>query len=287
MKCDTPFYVLPKAGIEKVPVPCGKCPNCKLNRVNGWVFRMLQEELRSETSHFVTLTYDTRFVPITENGFMTLRKRDFQLFMKRLRKAISIDYPNVRLKYYAVGEYGTKYKRPHYHAILFNVPDTRYIVEAWSIGSDPIGGVNIGSVSGDSIAYTMKYIDKSSWKRSHARDDREKEFPLMSKRIGANYLTDQTVAYHKADLTRCYILRPGGHRIAMPRYYKDKIYTERERRYQVTVVQEASEKEYSRLQRQFAMLYPSGAPITFEDWLESTKYQRYRSFYHNQKDRDL
>jgi len=107
--CDSPFFVLPKAAVEKVPVPCGRCPPCKLRRVNGWVFRMLEEEKVSSSSHFVTLTYDTSTVPISDNGFMTLRKRDFQLFMKRLRK-LCLD---AKLKDYAVGEYGTNYKRPH------------------------------------------------------------------------------------------------------------------------------------------------------------------------------
>ena len=47
----------------------------------------------------------------------TLRKRDYQLFMKRLRKA----FPNDKIRFYAAGEYGPKTLRPHYHAILFGL----------------------------------------------------------------------------------------------------------------------------------------------------------------------
>ena len=48
---------------------------------------------------------------------MSLRKRDFQLFMKRLRKKYSDD----RIRFYACGEYGSETFRPHYHAILFGL----------------------------------------------------------------------------------------------------------------------------------------------------------------------
>jgi len=176
MKCDSPFYVLPKAALEKVPVPCGRCPPCKRRRVDSWVFRLLQEELTHETAHFVTLTYDTRSVPISPNGFMTLDRGEFPRFMKRLRKLTTN-----KLKYYMCGEYGTQRSRPHYHAIIFGVPKDSLYFDAWSLGGNSLGNVVVGTVTGDSIAYTMKYIDKSTWKQKHGRDDRVPEFSLMSK----------------------------------------------------------------------------------------------------------
>lgn len=279
MACDTPFYVLPKAALEKVPVPCGKCPSCKRRRVNAWVFRLLQESRVSTAAHFVTLTYDTRYVPITKNGFMTLRKADFQKFMKRLRKLC----PD-KIKYYAVGEYGTQNKRPHYHAIIFNVSDERLYAQAWSLG-DQLGGVFIGKVSGDSIAYTMKYIDKPPSEKMHGRDDREREFPLMSKGLGSNYLTDEIKQYHLADISRMYVTKDGGHKIAMPRYYRNKIYSERQQKDQSVIAQAVADQEQIRLRREFETLgYPSD--FTFEAWLDSRRMGRYARFYSNQKKRD-
>lgn len=286
MQCDSPFYVLPKKwASEKVPVPCGKCPPCKLRRVNSWVFRLLQEEKVSTAAHFVTLTYDIRCVPISENGFMTLSKRDFQLFMKRLRKLATPTLstnPLVRpIKYYAVGEYGTQNNRPHYHAIIFNVSDEELYNMAWGLGQ-----IHIGKVSGDSIAYTMKYIDKQRGKRLHVRDDRQPEFPLMSKCLGANYLTAEMIAYHKADLSRLYVTKEGGHKIALPRYYRQKIYTDADLKLQVELIQaKAAERELLD-RREFDLLgYPSG--FTFEQWKESGKYGRYQAFYKNQKSRNI
>lgn len=52
----------------------------------------------------------------------------------------------------------------------------------------------------------------------------------MSKGIGASYLSDNIRAWHLADLeNRMYCPIEDGKKIAMPRYYKNKIYTEQQR----------------------------------------------------------
>lgn len=282
MKCDSPFWTNNVRG-ERVPVPCGRCPPCKLRRVNGWVFRMLEELKVSSSSAFVTLTYDTRTVPISDNGFMTLRKRDLQLYFKRLRKLC----PDVRLRYYAVGEYGTKNNRPHYHLICFNCPDQAYFFDAWSLFGTDFGAVHVGKVTSDSIAYCMKYIDKPHFEKRHARDDREKEFPLMSKGLGASYLSPDVVNYHKADISRLYATKEGGHRIALPRYYRDKIYSASEREAQKNLIQVEVEKDEIRQRLHFRSIYGEKPPISYEQWLENKRLGRYHSFYRNQKNRDL
>lgn len=44
-------------------------------------------------------------------------------------------------------------------------------------------------------------------------------------------MTDAAVKWHKSDLeNRMYLVLEGGKKIAMPRYFKDKIYTEEERK---------------------------------------------------------
>lgn len=61
-------------------------------------------------SYFITLTYSEKNIP--EN--MSLEKSHLQKFFKRLRKQLTS-----KVRYFAVGEYGTKKGRPHYHVILF------------------------------------------------------------------------------------------------------------------------------------------------------------------------
>jgi hypothetical protein len=275
MPCDSPIYVMPKAGTEKLPVPCGRCPPCKQRRVNSWVFRMMQEQKQSLHSHFVTLTYDTRFVPISTNGFMTLKKADFQNFMKALRRRC----PDATLKYYAVGEYGTHNKRPHYHAIIYNCPDKSAYLDAWDKGT-----VHVGDVTNDSAAYCMKYMDKPGSDRKFARDDRELEFPLMSKGIGKNYLTPEIIAYHQADVSRMYITKPGGHKIALPRYYREQIYDKQQKKQQRKLIELDAVKREAVDKQEHSITAPN---MTYDDWQASKKYARHHNFYNRLKSRNV
>lgn len=246
-QCISPFYKK-DTGLS---FPCGKCYPCKARRVSGWSFRLMQEAKRSESALFITLTYNNDTVPITGKGYMTLNKRDVQLFLKRLRiysvrskkyrglaasckprhnkQNTSTNPPKQKqklklkskIKYYLAGEYGGKTDRPHYHLIIFN--STFEDIEAtWLKGS-----VWYGELSEASAAYTLKYISKDTRIPMHKNDDRTPEFSLMSKRLGDNYLTPQIIRYHKkALIERFYLTVPGGNKIAIPRYYKKKIYTD-------------------------------------------------------------
>lgn len=201
-------------------VPCSRCPKCIARRVSAWSFRLLQQLNVSESAHFLTLTYDTKYVPINHSGQLCLQKRDLQLFFKRLRKAsISNVLP---IKYYAVGEYGCISKRPHYHCILFNAK-LELIQPAWSLGH-----IYYGSVNGGSIGYCLKYMQKQ--KRLRNPNGIQKEFSLMSKGLGISYLSQPIANWHVADLVnRMYCNLLDGKKIAMPRYYKDKLYYDNER----------------------------------------------------------
>lgn len=178
--------------------PCGKCPNCSARRVSGWSFRLMQQNKIAETAVFLTLTYDTTKVPLTPKGYMTLDKTTYkyviakkgkrkgqlkkcqvsshlQSFFKDLRKA---QFGNAKgnIKYYACGEYGSKYNRPHYHVILFNAR-LELIQDAW-----PHGSIHYGmDVNEASVGYTLKYMSKPSRIPMHANDDRVPEYALMSK----------------------------------------------------------------------------------------------------------
>jgi hypothetical protein len=223
-RCITPFYKKEQIKGEHIPFPCGKCPPCRKRRTSGWSFRLVKEGERSISALFVTLTYDTEYVPITNNGYMTLELKDLQKFFKRLRKLT-----NEKLKYYAVGEYGSTKKRPHYHIILFNA-NPEHIQRAWALNNKHIGTYHIGNVSAASIGYTLKYMSKKSVIPIHQNDDRKKEFSVMSKGLGSNYITENMIKWHKNVLEeRMYVPIENGKKIAMPRYYKDKMYNEEEK----------------------------------------------------------
>lgn len=219
-ECLTPYYV--KANTkhpESMSVPCGNCPACYSRRISGWSFRLMQEDKYSSSAWFITLTYAPHSVPYSKHGFKTLVKSDVQKFLKRLRKL-----NENTIKYYAVGEYGSETRRPHYHLIIFNA-DFKTFQKAWSLDNRDLGQIYYGGVSEASVGYTLKYMCKPKSKKKFARDDRQLEFALMSKGLGKSYLTPAMIHWHHNDvLNRMYINIGDGKRAAMPRYYKNKIY---------------------------------------------------------------
>lgn len=221
MNCVSPRWIDHDG--ELLVVPCGKCLPCLVNKRNDWSFRLMQEYKGSRSAAFITLTYSAKYVP--DNG---LSKRHVQLFMKRLRKSYG-----KKLRYYLVGEYGTKTQRPHYHLLLFNfdVEHESFIRSAWSARSgEPFGLVHIGEVTEASIRYCTKYVIQ----RGGAFLGTSKSpFALMSRAygLGANYLTDQMISWHRGGSIR--EMTAGSAKVftmqfgvkgRLPRYYKDKIW---------------------------------------------------------------
>jgi len=230
--CMNPFTLSEDNGGHQVP--CGKCYNCKRRRASSWSVRLMKEYERSESGYFITLTYNTDYVPITEKGFMNLEKKHLQTFFKRLRQWHGKNHTSI--KYYAVGEYGGKTFRPHYHIIIFNA-NIEFIERSWSECVNkklalhrPLGQIHYGSLTEASVGYTLKYISKAKRIPLHANDDRLPEFSLMSKGLGSNYLTEKTVVWHKnKPEERIYIPLKDGKKAPMPRYFKQKIYDESEK----------------------------------------------------------
>lgn len=200
-------------------LPCGKCLACKNRRAKSWVIRLQEESKIHEKAIFLTLTYDDAHLKYSFNGYPTLHKEHFQLFMKKLRKTSS-----KKLRYYACGEYGSSTLRPHYHAIIFGTSGD-LISQIWQHGHD-----YIGNVSDRSIAYVAGYMCKIHTVPLTDYDDREKEFSLMSKGIGKNYLTPEMIKWHREN-DASYYLDYNGKTKLLPRYYRDRIFETTQRLY--------------------------------------------------------
>lgn len=245
--CVTPYNVKNphyRGGSDQlyIPVPCGKCPACLARRTSAWSFRLLQEDKVASCALFITLTYDNDHVNISPNGFMTLVKKDWQDFMKRVRFA-SPTLP--KIKYYCAGEYGSQTMRPHFHAIIFGA-DREIIERCWTKGS-----VWFGDVSGASVAYTAKYINKGKVIPVHANDDRVPECSMMSKGLGISYLSDAVVKYHQEDLSRNYVVLDGGVKVSLPRYFREKIYSEQDRAVQAKMISQRQVEMENERQRKY------------------------------------
>lgn len=237
MNCENPRFVWPDGKI--ISVGCGKCIACLSNKRSDWAFRIDQEYKRSKSSHFITLTYHPRFYP--DNG---VSKRHLQLFLKRLRK----QNPHDKIRYYAVSEYGAKFGRAHYHILMFNFSGSqREIEKAWSLKGVSLGIVDVRPVNIQNIKYTLKYLVQRG---SHEDKKLNKPFALMSRAYGLGlwYLTDEMVAWHRADGGRNFTLL-NGVKGRLPRYYKNFIWPHKEAR------KEVMEKSFKDQQKQMQKFY--------------------------------
>ena len=172
---------------QHLKVPCGACLECRQEKSRQWAMRCEHEARMHDDNCFITLTYDDKFLP--EGG--TLDKRDFQLFMKRLRAK----YDGKRFKFFASGEYGGDLGRPHYHALLFgfDFPDKQKWVmrDSYQVyRSESLeriwgkGNTEVGSVNFESARYVAKYLHKKFRTEEEALayyGNREPEFGLQSR----------------------------------------------------------------------------------------------------------
>lgn len=218
--CLSPVGFLHSRSVVRdyIEIPCGKCLECRLNYSKQWANRCLCESLQHDNNCFITLTYDDDNVPVIDSvdyrsgeivKYKTLVKKDFQDFMKRLRK--EIPYP---IRYFACGEYGSNTKRPHYHAIIFGwYPDDDDIVP---VGKNELGQViytsgllskvwkkgfnTVGDCTVESCSYVARYVTK----KANVINDYilkqmlvEPEFIVMSRKpgIGLNWFDSNHVCY--------------------------------------------------------------------------------------------
>lgn len=244
-----------------VQIPCGKCVGCRLEYSRQWANRCLLELEYHDSAYFVTLTYNDDAVPRSlytdpDTGEVheskTLRKRDFQLFMKRLRRA----FPNDKIRFLASGEYGGKTLRPHYHAILFglhlddlklykssrdgfNYYTSENLQKVWDAScfsgricyndseesKTPLptrGLVVIANVCWNTCAYVARYTMKKLIgfdAEFYEKHNLEKPFSLMSRKpgIGRQYYDDHPSLY---DFTYINVAtEDGGKKFRPPKYF--------------------------------------------------------------------
>lgn len=173
MICSNPY----KQGVAEYG--CGQCMPCRLNRRRIWTGRLLLEATQHLHKTWCTLTYNDENLP--KNG--SLEPKDYQLFLKRLRKALS---PK-KIRYYIVGEYGDQTERPHYHAAIFGTDNYDVIRESWKMGN-----VHFGEINPMTMSYNASHITKGLHNPKNPvvaakLNGRYPEFQRMSLRPGIGY----------------------------------------------------------------------------------------------------
>lgn len=211
-------------------VPCGKCAFCLTNKRSQWMFRIYHEMRKQEVpGYFLTFTYDEKHVKRVDNGRLSLRFYDIQLYIKRLRKAKKY------VKYICVGEYGASTQRPHYHMLLWSNATSSLLEQNWKSSKDGslLGAVHFGSLTMQSAMYTLKYIIQPKQRDIEGVERTRSQF---SKGIGLGYLTESVYNYHTMDYDSPVLFSMvDGRKVALPRYYKNKIFTKYQMRKQQSI----------------------------------------------------
>jgi len=213
-------------------LPCGQCVGCRLERSRQWAMRCLHEAKLHENNCFITLTYNDDHLP----NDRSLHYRDFQLFMKKLRKKFGS-----KIRFYMCGEYGEKFDRPHFHACIFgfDFSDRKYwkqtgsgsklyrseeLEKLWKYGFSSIGDVNF-----ESAAYVARYIMKKvTGQGKHDQHykftdletgevlEKSPEFNKMSLKPGIGY---EWFKKYKSDVYPHDYVIINGRKVRPPKYY--------------------------------------------------------------------
>lgn len=214
--CFNPFYVYnPDTGTH-FPSRCGRCYACMDYNRRQWKLRLQMEAKFADYSPlFITLTYDDDNLIKAQHDF---GKRDFQNFMKRLRKMVG-DY---KIRYFAVNELGGCFGRLHWHLILFGFP-LKYknyfkrndaFASIWKHGH-----VKVEDLIPQHIGYVCNYMYQE-------RPKHDRKLCILSSRkpgIGCRYLTDDMINYlvEREDGMTLF----NGTLTPLPRYLRKKVFT--------------------------------------------------------------
>lgn len=230
--CNNPMYFDriydPYTG-KKYPIPCHHCEGCRIDRRTMWERRITSEYVKYRCA-FVTLTYNDYFLPYNEGStFPTLKFKDLQRYLDNLRHTIKKlpeemfqnGLSTKKYKTVAVGEYGEKGNRPHWHILFLGLDWKQFkkqIVEAWR----EQGIVDVGPIRAGGIRYVLKYMDKQQFGNyRHAQyTDWGREIPKMSfsKGIGKDFFISQIDNINKYGMAKV-----GNRLIPIPSYWKNRL----------------------------------------------------------------
>lgn len=229
---------------------------------------MLEAGLHSDNA-FVTLSYDEENVPWSEKSVMTLQLRDYQLWMKKLRRRVAREWHGRKIRFYIAGEYGDEGQRPHYHVALFNFPacrrgntlrvpgtnrpDWKRCCVACSMAGETWGkgDVVVGNLEMHSAQYICGYVIKKLTGEQAKEAGRVQEFCRMSNRpgIGADAMWEIASELLRYDLMEGRVdvptqLQHGKKKYPLGRYLTQKLreYVGREKETPEEVLQELASK---------------------------------------------
>lgn len=224
-------YPIYDTRVKYIYVPCGECMECRKQKANEWRVRILEEIKEHKYNYFITFT----FAPERLDKLLYRKglKEDNEVCAYALRHSLERyrkDYKK-SIKHWGIVELGHENtERIHIHAILFSdnelefkpSEDKRYHYwKYWRYGLVFVGDY----VNARTANYIVKYLQKI--------DTDHKTFKgriLCSPGIGKTFINKEIAqSYNYLENPKLYYIQENGQKTALPKYYKNKLYTETER----------------------------------------------------------
>lgn len=201
-----------------ITVPCGKCIACRTRIANEWKCRLLHEiqyNVRNNvTMYFITFTLDEEHYGIA--------KQDHYYFIRKWLERYRY-LTGESLRHFIVTELGDKTGRLHYHGIVFGSKlSADELKEEWRYCNDK--NKFIGTVQEKTASYIVKYILKpNKWEEL---SDWYQPRRYVSRGLGKCYCDDDINKSSHNRGTGKWYCEFDGYKLALPRYYRDKLFTE-------------------------------------------------------------
>ena len=247
-----------------IPAACGNCIECRQAKAREWQVR-LNEELRDNpNAYFMTMTFsDEALHAFQSSDANEVASKAVELFRKRWYKKYKEP-----LRHWLITELGHGAKKPgyksteriHLHVFIWTTKTKEEIEKVWQYGWIDTGEY----VNEKSIAYCVKYVSKMD--PSH---EGYKPKIFASKGLGKNwiYRYDAKVAKKTG-----YYRTPSGHKLALPIYYRNKLFTEEEKENQY-LEKLNSNTRYVLGQKIYTRNYKE-----YHEYMEVVEFERMRSY---------
>lgn len=223
--CNFPWLKKLDNGVrsKNVLIPCHNCLGCRIDSLTLWTARCNSEFVRYKSA-FVTFTYDDLHLPYMDSSlFPTLRFDDFHRYIDNVRHKIKslplMPSGTIRdFKYFACGEYGDLFKRPHYHVLFFGLDYQLHksiLSDSWRFGM-----IKSLPITNGGIRYVCDYMTKSlNGELAISEFDNkglERPFYSNSRGLGSDFFLA-----HRDEICSTGCVTVGTRKIPVPSYYKN------------------------------------------------------------------
>lgn len=218
-----------------VNIPCGYCEGCMKKKGNEWMTRMIEDIKTHKNGKFVTLSFSNESYTELYNELKKeyknydLDNAIARLAVRRFTERWRDKYKKT-IRHWLVTEIGGKnYECIHLHGIVWTNQPFTEIAKIWKYGNiyPTKDNYKKNYVNAGTVSYITKYVTKQDKKHKYYRPR-----IFASKGLGANYINTSNAksnTFNPKGETREHYTTPKGNKIALPTYWKGKIYTDEER----------------------------------------------------------